>query len=96
MTSLRFAVSTIIGPIGVRVASELIIAVNAAAAAKLQSKVACRFKILEDSFGGGKMGGEWVRIVSAKCSKCDWDIGPSCKFCVHQWADDCLVAFDIF
>jgi len=38
VTTLRFAVSTIIGPIRVRVASELIIAASAAAA-KMQSKV---------------------------------------------------------
>jgi hypothetical protein len=42
MTSLRFAVHTVIGPIGVRVASELIIAVRAAAAAAtVQSNVGC-------------------------------------------------------
>jgi len=58
MTSLRFAVATIIGPIGVSVASELIVAVSAAAAAKVQLKVGCGFKILEDSFGGGEMSGE--------------------------------------
>jgi len=96
MTSLGFAVSTIIGPIGVRVASELIVTVSAAAAAKVQLKVACGFEILEDSFGNGEMAGEWVGIVSARCSDCEWDIGPSCKCCVHQWADDSLVAFDIF
>jgi len=47
MRSLRFAVATIIGPIGIRVACELIIAVSAAAAAKVQSKVGCGFEILE-------------------------------------------------
>jgi hypothetical protein len=70
MTSLRFAVGTIIGPIGVRVGSELIVAVSAAAAAKVQSKVGCGFEILEDSFGGGEMAGEKAGIVSAKCSVC--------------------------
>ena len=68
MTSLRFAVGTIIGPIGVRVASELI---SAAAAATVQSKVGCGSGILEDSFGGGEMAGERVGIVSAKCSDCE-------------------------
>jgi len=71
MTSLRFAVGTIIGPIGVRVASEWIIAVSAAAAAKMQSKVGCEFEILEDSFGGGEMAGETAGIVSAECSDCE-------------------------
>jgi len=71
MTSLRFAVGTIIGPIGVHVASELIIAVSAAPAAKVQSKVGCGFEILEDSFGGGEMAGERAGTVSAKCSDCE-------------------------
>jgi len=71
MASLRFAVGTITGPIGVRVASELIIAVSAAAAANVQSKVGCGFEILEDSFGGGEMAGEWAGIVLAKCSDCE-------------------------
>jgi len=72
VTTLRFAVGTIIRPIQVRVASELIIAVSAAAAAaKMQSKVGCAFEILEDSFGGGEMAGERVGIVSAKCSHCE-------------------------
>jgi hypothetical protein len=96
ITSLRFAVGTIIGPIRVHVASEFIIAVSAAAAAaKVQSKVGCGFEILKDSFGGGEMAGEREGIVSAKCSNCEWDIRPSCKCCIHQWADDCLVAFDV-
>jgi len=72
MTSLRFAVGTIIGPIGVHVASELIIAVSAAAAAgNVQSKVGCEFEILKDSFGGGEMASERTGIISAKCS--DWE-----------------------
>jgi hypothetical protein len=71
MTSLRYAVGTIIAPIGVRVASELIIAVSAAAAAKVQSKVGCGFEILKDSFGGGEMAGEREGIESAKCSNCE-------------------------
>jgi len=71
MTSVRFAVGTIIGPIGICVASELIIAVSAAAAAKVQSKVGCGFEILEDSSGGGEMAGERAGNVSAKCS--DWE-----------------------
>jgi hypothetical protein len=58
MTFLRYTVGTIIGPIGVHVASELIIAVSAAAAAKVQSKVGCGFEILEDSFRGSVMAGE--------------------------------------
>jgi len=71
MTSLRFAVGTIIGPIGDRVASELIVAVSTAAAAKVQPKVGCGFEILEDSFGGGEMAGERAGIESAKCSDCE-------------------------
>ena len=42
MTTLGSGVGTIIGPIGVRVVSELIISVSAAAAAKIQLKVGCR------------------------------------------------------
>jgi hypothetical protein len=71
MNSLRYAVGTIIGAIGVCVASKLIIAVSAAAAAKVQSKVGCGFEILEDSFGGGEMSGERAGIVLAKCSDCE-------------------------
>jgi len=70
MTSLRFAVGTIIGPIGVRVASELIVAVSAAAAAKVQPKVCCGLEILEESGGGSEMAGERAGIVSAKCGDC--------------------------
>jgi hypothetical protein len=70
MTSLRFVVGTIICPIVVRVASELIVAVSAAAAAKVLLKVDCGFEILEDSFGGGSMAGERMGIVSPKCSDC--------------------------
>jgi len=71
MTTLRFAVGTIIGPIRVCVASELIIAVSAAAAAKMQSKVYCGFEILENSFSGGEMAGDRAGILSAKCSDCE-------------------------
>ena len=56
MTNLRCVVGTIIGPIRVRVASELIIAASCAAA-KMQSKVGCGFEILVNSFGGGEMAG---------------------------------------
>jgi len=84
MTCLRFAVGTIIRPMGVRVASELIVPLSAAAAAEVQSKVGCGFEILEDSFAGGEMASERVGMVSAKCSNCEWDIEPSCKCCVHQ------------
>jgi hypothetical protein len=52
MTSLRFVIGTIIDTIGVRIASELIVALSAAAAAKVQSKVGCGFEILEHSVGG--------------------------------------------
>jgi hypothetical protein len=69
VTTLRFAVGTIIGPIRVSVASEWIIAASAAAA-KMQSKVGGGFEILENSFGGGEMAGERTGIVSAKCSDC--------------------------
>jgi len=68
MTTLRFAVGTIIGPIRVRVASELIIA---ASAAEMESKVGGGFETLENSFGGGEMAGERMGIVSAKCSDCE-------------------------
>jgi hypothetical protein len=71
MTSLRLAVGTIIDPSGVRLASELIIAVSAAAAAKVQSKVGCGFEILEDCFGGGEMAAERAENVLAKCSDCE-------------------------
>jgi len=82
MTTLGFAVGTIIGPIRVHVASELIIAASeliiaaseliiAASAAEMESKVGGGFEILENCFGGGEMDGERTRIVSAKCSDCD-------------------------
>jgi len=71
MTSLRLAVGTIIGPIGVRVVSQLIITVSAAAAAKVQSKVGGGFEILENSFGDGEMAHERAGIVSAKYSDCE-------------------------
>jgi hypothetical protein len=54
MTSLRFVVHTIIGPIGVHLASESIIAVSAAAAG-MQSKRVCGFEILKHSIGGADM-----------------------------------------
>jgi len=67
MTTLRFSVGTSIGPIRVRVASELIIA---ASAGEMQSIVRCAFEILENPFGCGEMAGESVEIVFAKCSDC--------------------------
>ena len=69
MTTLRFAVGTIIGPIRVHVASELI--VSATAAAKVQSMIGYGFEILEDSFGCNERAGERARIVLAKCSDCE-------------------------
>jgi hypothetical protein len=69
MTCLRFPVGSIIGPKRVHLASELINAVSAAAAAKVQSKVGCRFEILEHTFGGSEMAAERAGIVSAKCRK---------------------------
>jgi len=54
LTTLRFAVGTIIDPIRVRVASEVIIA---ASAAEMESKVGGGFEILEDSLGCGEMAG---------------------------------------
>jgi len=68
MTTLRFAVGAIIGPIRVRVASELIIA---ASAAEMESKVGGGFEILENSFGGGEMAGERTGIELAECSDCE-------------------------
>ena len=68
MTTLRFPVGTIIGPIRVRVASELIID---ASAAEMKSTVGGGFEIWEYSFGGGEMAGERTGIVSAKCSDCE-------------------------
>jgi len=68
MTTLRFAVGTIIGPVRVRVASELIID---ASAAEMESKVSSGFETLENSFGGGEMAGERMGIVLAKCSDCE-------------------------
>jgi hypothetical protein len=64
LTFVRFAVGTIISPIGVHLASALIIPVSAAAAAaKLQLKVGCGFEILEDSFRGSEMVGEKAGTV---------------------------------
>jgi len=71
MTSMRFVIGTINGPIGVRVARELIVAVSAAAAVKVQSKVGCGFEILEDSVGGGEMAGKRAGNVSARCPDCE-------------------------
>jgi hypothetical protein len=51
VTTLRFAVGTVIGQIRLCVASELIIAARAAAA-EMQLKVGGGFEILENSFGG--------------------------------------------
>jgi len=68
VTTLRIVVGTIIGPIRVRVASELIIA---ASAAEMESNVGGGFEILDNSFGGGEMVGERMGIVSAKCSDCE-------------------------
>jgi len=70
MTSLRFAVGTIIGPIGAHAASELIIADSAAAAAKVQSKVGCGFETPEDSFGDCEMAAGRAGSVAAKCIDC--------------------------
>jgi len=69
VTTLRFAVGTIIGPIRVRVASELVIAASAAAAT-MQSTVGGGFETLENYFGGSEMAGERTGIVLAKCSDC--------------------------
>ena len=55
MTTIRFAVDTIIGLIRVRVACELIIATSDAA--KMLSNVGSGFVILENSFGTGDMSG---------------------------------------
>jgi len=75
VTNLRFAVGTIIGPIHVRVASELIIAASgliiAAHAAEMESEVGGGFEILDNAFGGGEMAGELTGSVSAKCSNCE-------------------------
>jgi len=95
MTTLWSAVGTIIAPIAVPVASEMIIAVNAAAAAQMQLKVRSGFEILENSIGGKGMAAERRGIESAKGSDCKWDIGPSSKYHVHHWANNCLVAFDL-
>jgi hypothetical protein len=68
VTTLRFAVGSIIGPIRVCVASELIIA---ASAAEMESTVGSGIEILENSCGGGDMPGEWMGIVQAKGS--NWE-----------------------
>jgi hypothetical protein len=65
VTTLRCAVSTIIGPIRVRVASKLIIA---ASATEMESKVSGGFEILENSFGGSQIAGDRTGDVSAKYS----------------------------
>jgi hypothetical protein len=75
MNTLRFAVSTIFGPIRVRVSSQFIIAASeliiAVSAVEKESKVSSGFDILETSFGGGEMAGERTGMVSAKCSDCE-------------------------
>jgi hypothetical protein len=77
-------IGTMIGSIGVPVASELIIAVSAAAAAEVQSKVGFGFEILENNFGGSEMAGERAGIVSAMCRDCECNIGLSYHCCLHQ------------
>jgi len=62
MTSLKFAVSSIVGPIRVCVASGLIIA---SSAAKMESKVGGGFEILEHSSDDGEMAGELTKIKLA-------------------------------
>ena len=69
MTTFRLAVGHMIGPIRVRVASELII--GPSAAAKMQSNVSGGYEILENSFGGGKIAVQTSGIVSAKSSDCE-------------------------
>jgi len=83
MTTWRFAVGSIIGPIRVWEAGELIIAASATAAAEMQLKVGCGFDILQNSFDSSEMAGERAENVSVKCSHCEWDIRLSCKYCVH-------------
>jgi hypothetical protein len=80
---LRFSVCTIIGPIQVHVASELIIAACAAAAAMMQAKVGSGIETLENSFGGGEIAGEMSPIVWAKRSDWKEDVGSYCKWCVQ-------------
>lgn len=83
MTTLRFSIGTIIGPIRVCEASELIVAASAAAA-KVQSTVGGGCEVLENSSGGGGMAGKRTAIELAKCSHCEYDIGLSCMCFVHQ------------
>jgi hypothetical protein len=84
VATLTIVVSTINGPIRVRVASALINAVSTASAAvNLQWKVGYRFEILEDTLRGGEMGVEWVGIECEMFSNCECDIGPSCKCCIN-------------
>ena len=72
MTTLRFAVGTIIGAIRVCVGRELIIAASAAsAAATIQSKVGVGYVILENLFGSGEMPGVKSEISSAESSNCE-------------------------
>jgi hypothetical protein len=60
MTTLRFAVGTVVGLIEVCLSSELIIV---AIATDVQSKFNCGFEILEKSFGGGETAGDRTGIV---------------------------------
>ena len=84
-------VGTVIGPIRVRCPCELIIA---SSAAQTQSKVGGGFEILENSFGSTVNAGVSRGTVSAKCSNCESDIGPSCKCPIPQSADNYLLAVE--
>jgi len=95
-TTLWLAVGSIIGPIRVRVASELISTLSAAKTATIQSKLDSGYEILETFDCGCNRANERLRIQSAKSCHCEWNIGPIGKCCVYQSADNCLVAYDIF
>jgi hypothetical protein len=75
VTTLRVAVGTIIGPIRVRAASELIIAaselISSASTAEMESKVGGGFETVEYSISGGVMAGERTGIESGMCSDCE-------------------------
>lgn len=50
--------------------------------------------MLDITFAGSEMAIDIDGGKSAKFSDCKWNIVLCCNCDVHQWADDCLVAFD--
>jgi hypothetical protein len=68
VSTMRFVVGAMAGPVRVCISEDTGVAVAVAVAVQL--KVSCGFEILEHSLCWGHMAGEWTRIVSAESSNC--------------------------